>query len=238
MEDRAFFFFRSSSALRLASSSSLRAFSSCGDPARGPRCRAGPLWRRPPPPPHGAGVEDPPWARHRPQVLQDVGELSRPPPRSPAGVRGTLGRTGNLSGQGCGAGPHRQPVLALPLLLGADSLLLRSLRAALLLRADEQVGPALPLWCPAAPPHLPPRGLTILSLRAISSSSSFFRASKWLSMSACSSMRSLFWRFFWMSCERKGPLLSHRTLPGPPCGRCTLPGPRWGRPPSSDHHES
>lgn len=42
--------------------------------------------------------------------------------------------------------------------------------------------------------------LTILSFRAISSSSSFFLHSKWASIRPCSSMRSLFWRFFWMSC--------------------------------------
>lgn len=43
--------------------------------------------------------------------------------------------------------------------------------------------------------------LTILSLSAISSSSSFFLCSKWASIRACSSIRSLFWRFFWMSCR-------------------------------------
>lgn len=42
---------------------------------------------------------------------------------------------------------------------------------------------------------------TILSLRAMSSSSSFFLHSKWASISDCSSIRSLFWRFFWMSCQ-------------------------------------
>lgn len=43
--------------------------------------------------------------------------------------------------------------------------------------------------------------LTILSFRAISSSSSFFLHSKWASIRAWSSIRSLFWRFFWMSCR-------------------------------------
>lgn len=43
--------------------------------------------------------------------------------------------------------------------------------------------------------------LTILSFRAMSSSSSFFLHSKWASIRACSSIRSLFWRFFWMSCR-------------------------------------
>lgn len=43
------------------------------------------------------------------------------------------------------------------------------------------------------------QGLTILSLRATSSSSSFLLASKWLSIKACSSIRSLFCLFFWMS---------------------------------------
>lgn len=102
-------------------------------------------------------------------------------PRSPAGA-----------GSGAGKGPpaHRQPVLALPLLLGPDPLLLGSLRTPLLLWREEQVNLASPAPAPppgaTARPRLPPEGprLTILSLRAISSSSSFFRASKWLSMRA------------------------------------------------------
>lgn len=133
------------------------------------------------------------------------GELSQGL-RSLTGVRGMLRRrTGNLlwslawgPGWERGHGPHRQSVLALLLLLGADSLLLSSLRTALLLRPEEQLSPALPT--PAPPhqsawhlhPHPQLPQLTILSLRATSSSSSFFRASKWLSMSAWSSMRSLF----------------------------------------------
>ena len=46
------------------------------------------------------------------------------------------------------------------------------------------------------------QALTIRSLRPMSSSSSFFLHSKWASISDCSSIRSLFWRFFWMSCKK------------------------------------
>lgn len=114
---------------------------------------------------------------------------------------------GPVTGGQEGHRPHRQPVLALPLLLGADPLLFGPLRTALLLRPEEWVSPARLALAPrkvTAACLLPDCLRTILSLSAISSSSSFLRASKWLSMRACSSMRSLFCRFFWMSCGQSG----------------------------------
>lgn len=128
MEDRAFFFFRSSSALLLASSSSLRAFSSCEGP---PDFRAGlrghPRARSPGGP--GAWL---PLSRGR-ALSGGPGPLADPGRWGPQGGREAGGR--GFPGRPEGAArTHRQAVLALPLPLGADPLLLGPLCAALLLR--------------------------------------------------------------------------------------------------------
>lgn len=106
------------------------------------------------------------------------------------------GCTGGQGGGRAGRGPpHRQSVLAFPLLLRPDPLLLGSLCSAFLLWPEGTGQPSLALpWTPGHN-HQPASAQScraalraILSLRATSSSSSFFRASKWLSMRAWSSM--------------------------------------------------
>lgn len=91
--------------------------------------------------------------------------------------------------------------LALLLLLSADPLLLGPLSATFLLWAEPGPGQTDTKIQGAFAFRSGSDSLTILSFRAISSSSSFFLHSKWASMRACSSIRSLFWRFFWMSCR-------------------------------------
>lgn len=147
-----------------------------GTPARGPQCRAGPLWppHSPPPPPRGRlrGPTLGP-APSAGSAGRGDGELSWAPP-VPGRCQGDAREDREPVGSGARAGPHRQPVLALPLLLGTDPLLLRSLCAALLLRPEEQVGPALPalvsgrprlhLPCPCTPPPAPRHPRTYNSL--------------------------------------------------------------------------
>lgn len=102
---------------------------------------------------------------------------------------------------------HLKTPLSLFLPLAADSVLLRSLSAAFLLHGrpfhrheslnlDVRVR-VFTFYRPRQ------KALTILSLRLMSSSSSFFLLSKWTSIRVCSSIRSFSILFRWMSCKQR-----------------------------------
>lgn len=101
-------------------------------------------------------------------------------------------------------GPHLQPLLPLFLPLAADSLLLCSLCAAIFLHKSPRVSRpwrrrptnSAYLWT-----------ITILSLRWISSSSSFFLLSKWTSIKVWSSIRSFSILLRWISCGEDHTLI-------------------------------
>lgn len=108
-----------------------------------------------------------------------------------------------------GSWSYLQAPLSLFLSLTADSLLLCSLWTALLLHnilhLNRLKRKSFPCLCVNmfTTQYLYRRALTILSLRLMSSSSSFFLLSKWTSIRVCSSIRSFSILLRCMSCRNR-----------------------------------